>query len=66
MEKTEIIQPILALMHGESYQNKTYRTIEIQVSYINAVGMRQNHFGQIKPGETITRTIYDTLIHIFI
>jgi len=57
--------PYISLMHGESYQNTTGKTKDIQVSYINAVGLRQNHFGQIKPGETITRLTYDTIIHIF-
>ena len=63
--KTEQPQPYTSLRHGESYTNKSMDVKDIQVSYINAVGLRQTHFGQIKPGETITKTTSTTIIHIF-
>lgn len=50
---------------GETYTNKTGNTKEVQISYINAMGLRQNSFSQLKPGETITKTDSTTIIHIF-
>ncbi len=63
--KTATQQPYKSLRNGESYTNKTMDIKDIQVSYINAVGLRQTHFGQIKPGETITKTTSTTIIHVF-
>jgi len=56
----------ISLSLGECYKNESFNTKEIQVSYINAMGQRQNHFSQLKTGETITKTSSETIIHIFI
>lgn len=59
--KTEI-----RLKTGESYTNNTGKIVDVQTSYINAVGCRQNHFGIITPGMSITKTKPENIVIIYI
>ena len=65
MKKATIVQAYKSLNLGESYKNNTLDVKDVQISYINAMGHRQNHFTQLKPRETITRTTSTTIVHVF-
>jgi hypothetical protein len=44
------------LFFGESYQNKTDKTIHYKLFYINCFGYIQNDSGTLDPGQTLTIT----------
>lgn len=55
----------ISLKQWESYNNRTVKRQEIQISYINALGYRQTSFKHLNPGESITKTQHSTIVHIF-
>lgn len=65
MNTAEVRRDYFVLQLSESFKNETKKPIEMQVSYINAMGYRSNSFKNLYPGETITRTQCGTIIFIF-